>query len=174
MRRGFARLCQRLHNAQRIQRCHSMSELQRLHQELSNYYASLMHAPTAADISFHELMGQWLALPTIDCDFKESAITGVPSTDLSKHEHELQDIFSRAEAAKYPQNPWVSASGTVLADFLSKPMDHIRDAMQSTVEPAKTADATMDPSIPPFHLQISLPEQARLFPIHLFVDKGGE
>lgn len=125
------------------------SELQKLHDELTAYHAALMHA-NGQGASFHDLVGQWLRLPSSHANLTESALHDVNLATLEAHVRDLDDLLQRGVAVNYPKNPWVPAAGITLADFLSLPMDEVRSAVSACVEAAQSADATLHPAIPPW------------------------
>jgi hypothetical protein len=135
------------------------AELQALHQELSNYYAALMDSGSSGAVSFHELMGQWLQLPSFKVDFKESLLEGLGADDLESQTRQLAEIFERGQIADYPVNPWGPAVKPTLREFLAMPMDQIRNALDACATAAASADAAADPVIPPFDDQLDLPTQ---------------
>ena len=136
------------------------TELQKLHGELSAYHAALMERGPSGGVSFHELMGRWLQLPDQQVEFTEATVQGVTPEKLEEHETEIRELLQRAEVVAYPRNPWVLAAGVTLAEFLSRPMEQVREAMAACVEAGSSVDATLDPSIPPFAPEIKLKEQA--------------
>src|SRR5207253_1312201 len=89
------------------------AELQRLHVELMAYHAALMHVD-GDGISFHQLVGQWLHLPTFRVNITESALQGIGTKGLDEHVRALGEILQRGDAVNYPKNPWVQCAGISL------------------------------------------------------------
>ncbi|HSZ54773.1 MAG TPA: AAA domain-containing protein [Tepidisphaeraceae bacterium] len=137
------------------------AELQALHQELSDYHAALMESGAAGSVSFHELMGRWLELPSSDLELKESLVQNVTADDLEQHARQIGEILERATSAQYSDNPWTNAAGISLREFLAKPMDQFRQTVRACADVALAADATIDPAIPPFDLGIDLQTQGQ-------------
>jgi hypothetical protein len=136
-------------------------ELESLHQELSDYHCALMDGAASNGVSFHELMGQWLSLPSQPVEFKEALLKGIAPDELERNARQAAEIFERATTSKYADNPWADAAGLTLREFLGRPMEQVRQAVANAVETASAADATSHPLIPPFDPQIDLQTQAQ-------------
>jgi hypothetical protein len=136
-------------------------ELQRLHDELGRAHDALMESPSPDGMSFHELMGRWLKLPTYANQMKDEAVLGITPAELDRDSQVIGDLFQRAVSASYPTNPWVQAAGLALPEFLSAPMDQYRQAMVRIADAATAADATLDFAIPPFAPSIDLALQGK-------------
>ena len=76
--------------------------------------------------------------------------------DLEEYDGALRDILSRAGEVEFARNAWARAAGTSLADFLARPMESVRAAMNNVVCAARDADTTADPAIPPFAAGVDL------------------
>jgi hypothetical protein len=127
------------------------NELQRLHAELSASWSLLMEKEPEHQVSFHELMGQWLSIPEPEgIHLDAAAMKGASLEDFDRHEQELGDTFARAEQVDYAHNPWAKSAGIGLADFLSRPLDQLRTLLKNCTAAAREADATADEAIPPF------------------------
>jgi len=124
-------------------------ELKKLHTELCEYHTALMVRPGADAPSFHELMGQWLALPDGAVELKDAFPEQATLTMVEDSAKDLSDIFDRAVQAGYPSNPWTAAAGLSLEDFLATPADDLRDRIRQLVAACESADASLDPAIPP-------------------------
>ncbi|MDB5355834.1 MAG: hypothetical protein JWN24_2287, partial [Phycisphaerales bacterium] len=156
------------------------AELQALHDELAAYRAALTHRDGEHGLNFHELVGQWLALTDASADAAggediESSSSPNPKPKLALSEVErlqavslqlldqhvaaIEDVLKRAEAVGYGTNPWVSAAGIGLAEFMAMPMDKVRANASACAEAARSADATLDPDIPPFTADVALAQQ---------------
>ncbi len=134
-------------------------ELSRLHAELTAHRAALMDRPSDTEMSVHELIGAWLELPEppIRMDENAGALSLQQFTTLLVP---LAELFKRAARVGYPKNPWTSAAGISLADFLKLPMADVRQAMSSAAAASK-ADETIHPSIPDFTPQSPVIEQGQ-------------
>ncbi len=133
--------------------------LQQLHHTLTQQYATLMQMPDAATVSFHELMGQWLHLPSFKVEFDPASLQSVHLEELDRHAQEVGDILERAESASYPANPWVKATDIALPRFLSTPMEQFRAQMEKCVQCSIELDGTRHPTIPLFAADLDLSAQ---------------
>lgn len=151
------------------------AELRTIHDQLSNYRESLTEKSADHGRSFHELVGQWLSLVDVEeiagpanSDGQAvppeaidlSSLREVALAELDQRKNQIADLLKRADSVQYSSNPWVGAAGISLADFLALPMDRVRALAASPVEPARQADATRDPEIPPFAPDVPLARQA--------------
>lgn len=139
------------------------AELQRLHTELTDYASALGETDPSTGRTFHDLVGAWLGVqapPGLGLSEQALAITRLE--ELEGRVHDLQDIFERAAAVGWPQNPWRQVAGMSLDDFLARPMADHRTSVTRLVELAKAADAAADSSISPFAAEHSLEDQGRL------------
>ena len=125
-------------------------ELQVLHAELTDYHAALMRPPKGETVSFHEMMGQWLKLPSNDAKFEDSQLAGISPAQLDEQARLLHEVFERGVTCGYPRNPWVAAAGVSLAKFLATPMDRYRQVMHASADRAAALDQTASEKIPPF------------------------
>jgi hypothetical protein len=142
-------------------------------------------------LSLHELMGQWLALAPVGMVVDSTATLSPPASspnraegdtsvtpaksivlatelthtvalgELDEHAASLRDMFDRANAVDFAQNPWARAAGTSLADLMARPMELVRGAMNAAVAAAREADGAADPAIPPFAAGVDLAAHAR-------------
>ena len=144
--------------AQKLQKVDK--ELQELHDELTTHWQALM-LPTVAGVSFHEMVGQWLALGGDSIVFEEPSLAHVPLAELDAREVAIRELFDRGKAVSYTANLWTIAAGIALADFLARAMSEIRAKMGACVSVAQAADATRDPAIPPFAPSFDLTRQAQ-------------
>ena len=137
------------------------AELRGVHDELLAYHGSLM-SPVHGEPSFSDLVGRWLAAGTdASVRLDESAAAGVTVEAVTAHRATLVDLFERARSVDLPRNPWAKCGGAVLADYLARPMAAVRTALARCVAAAETADATIDPAMPPFNDAVPLVEQGR-------------
>ncbi|HSV15554.1 MAG TPA: AAA domain-containing protein [Tepidisphaeraceae bacterium] len=139
------------------------SELQKLHEDLTQYHHSLMTPPQAGEPSFHELVGQWLALRGSDNQVRvnDTAASAIAPHELSARETELLDLLGRAQAISYARNPWSKCAGVAPSDYLARPMETVRTSIERCVTAAAAADATIDLAIPVFSTQSPLPAQGK-------------
>jgi hypothetical protein len=135
------------------------AELQELHSELLGYWRALMEAD-AAGLSFHELMGQWLAVANATLPLDDAAMSGVVLDEVEKQQAGLRETLSRAVAVEYASNPWVKAAGVTIGDFLARPMQEISAAVSTCVDEARAADAMTHPAIAAFNDRTPLLDQA--------------
>ncbi len=155
------------------------AELQKLHGELTAHHQALMSRGGAGEstgMSFHELVGEWLALApkdvmgsSDDSSHAEGAAQRSPGsgsaefvtlnatllsqtslTEVDLRATELRDLLERAESVTYATNPWTKAAGLTLQQLLGKSIDAVRSGMAATVHAAREADATADVVIPAF------------------------
>jgi AAA domain/REase_MTES_1575/Protein of unknown function (DUF4011) len=138
------------------------ADLQKLHDDLSRYHHSLMTPPRAHAMSFHELMGRWLAIePGADARITDAAAHAISPADLDAREPDLLDLLRRAQTVDYGRNPWAKCTGISLTDFLNRPMESVRTALDRCAAAAATADAAIEPNIPPFSTKSPLPLQGQ-------------
>ncbi|HVS72618.1 MAG TPA: AAA domain-containing protein [Phycisphaerae bacterium] len=129
------------------------AELQALHHDLSGYFAALMASPPAgpagdAAPSFHDLMGEWLALPDAAYAPHPAALGDAPWDAAGTHERLLRELLERALSARYPGNPWVGAAALPLRDYLAQPAQQVRALLEPCVEAARQAQIAVDAVIP--------------------------
>ncbi len=136
------------------------AELERLHAELLEYHGALMFRRDGAGASFHELMGQWLSLPSQQVDFKEALLAEISPQVLEAQVRPILEVLERGITVGYPKNPWREAAGIGLGDFLATPMENVRTAADGCVSAAKAADETADAAIPAFSALPDLMVQA--------------
>ena len=137
------------------------AELRAVHDELLTHHNALMSS-AGGEPSFSDLVGRWLALgadpvPRLD----ERATAGVTFEAVASHRAALLDLLDRARSVDWPRNPWAKCGGPPLADYLSRPMAAVRQAVSRCVATAQAADATIDPAMPPFADAPPLVEQGR-------------
>jgi hypothetical protein len=135
------------------------AELSALHAELTRLYHSLSTPPAGDELSFHALVGRWLALTggeTVPLEGLEDATL----QELEAAQPLVRECLQRAVDIAYPTNPWTAAAGLPLATLVSRPMDHFRGLLARAVSGAEGADATLDPRIPAFLETMPLAEQA--------------
>jgi hypothetical protein len=182
---GLAELCAVVHDPQRDQRdlyraireqLDKLAEqsldpkvdqkLAKLDEEIATHYAELTrtHAalmtPQGSLPSFHELVGDWRSI-TSSVPLDPADVAGVTLVDLETHEAALAELFTRARDVEYATNPWSVAAGVALGEFVSRPVQPYRDALQRSVESATKADATRDDAIAPFAAEPALALQAQ-------------
>lgn len=133
-------------------------ELARLHAELTGFHHALM-ARSGETPSFHEMVGQWLAIRG-DVQVRPEDIVGVTLTDLAAHDVALRELLARSIELDWTRNPWRDAAGLTLADLLSRPVASLRGGSDELVRLATSADATRDDAVPPFTPEPALPAQA--------------
>ncbi|MFY1828825.1 AAA domain-containing protein [Myxococcus fulvus] len=127
-------------------------ELQTLHDELTTAEHALSSRPEDGTApSFHELVGQWLALETSAALTPATAsLTSARLADVTARERETREVFERALKEGYPDNPWREALGVDLATYLASPITTWRERLGATVEAARDSDALASPDIPAF------------------------
>ncbi|HZR16191.1 MAG TPA: AAA domain-containing protein, partial [Verrucomicrobiae bacterium] len=138
-------------------------ELQKLHLELSGYFNALAEAPKPGQSTFHNLVGDWLGLEggngsgyTIDEGYLAQAHLG----DLDSAKSAIAETFDRGIAVEYPKNPWATAAGLELGEFLTRPLSDIRGSLEKLIPLAETLDKSADESLPPLAVG-DLPAQAK-------------
>ncbi|HEX8439541.1 MAG TPA: AAA domain-containing protein [Archangium sp.] len=128
------------------------AEMQTLHDELSSAERALSERPAGGtEPSFHELVGQWLGQEAPESLAR--ATEGLGSTRLAEarsHEREVREVLDRGVKEGYPDNPWRTALGAELKDYLSTPLATYRERMASAMEAAREADAQASPDVPAF------------------------
>lgn len=188
-RLGLGSLCAVVHDAQRDQRnlymgireqldalpeqktspavLHELSrvdaELQSLHDELSTADTALSHRPLNGTApSFHELVGQWLAVTSPES--LATATAGLSATRLSAvtpREREVREVLERGAKEGYTGNPWRDALGVELNTYLATPLATYRDRLAALREAAREADALSSPAMPAFGADPRAEGQAR-------------
>ncbi|PTL85771.1 DNA helicase [Vitiosangium sp. GDMCC 1.1324] len=128
------------------------AEMQSLHDELSSAERALSERPAGGtEPSFHELVGQWLGQEAPESLTRATDSLGTfRLAEARPHEREVREVLDRAVKEGYPDNPWRTALGTELKDYLSTPLATYRERMTSAVEAAREADAQTSPDIPAF------------------------
>jgi hypothetical protein len=125
-------------------------ELQTLHDELSDYYKSLMGRQGGPG-SFHHLVGQWLnETGDVGTTVDERPLQQIPAADFDRHAQRLKEVLSRGEAVGYADNPWVAGAGIGLPAFLELPMNVLKSAASACTSKASATDASLDPYLMPF------------------------
>jgi hypothetical protein len=134
-------------------------ELTALHAQLTGAYQALMRRPDPGADSFHELMGRWLAAGSADGGpaIPRQLLEGVTLEAVQDASHVIQGMLQRACACNFQNNPWRSAAGISLQDFLATPMSEIRETTSQLVTLAQAVDA-----LPPFPRQVALPDDRPL------------
>jgi hypothetical protein len=137
------------------------SELQCVHEELTRYTSALSGTDPKTGLSFHEMVGQWLAASAIDLPkINPKLLDAISLESLQKHEQDVLDVLDRATEADYPRNSWREAWAPPLSEYLARPMAEVRECMGNTVTAAQDVDATAHPTIPSFDPELPLPAQA--------------
>ena len=124
-------------------------ELQRIHSELTEYHRALMVRPHQDGLSFHELIGRWLSSSASSADLDPKLLDRADYGLVEDHAQAISDLADRAARVDFPDNPWASAAGSTLEEYLAKPVEELRRAMHEVVAAAGTLDETRDPAIPP-------------------------
>jgi AAA domain/REase_MTES_1575/Protein of unknown function (DUF4011) len=124
------------------------AELQKIHDELTEYHRSLMVRPDKDTASFHELMGNWLELPTFNVELDPSFVAGLRLSTVDQHATELGDLFERAARVGYVSNPWAASAAMSLDSFLMTPVDELRREVARLEAVAAEIDRTADPQRP--------------------------
>ena len=124
------------------------AELQRLHTELTDYHAALMKRPDKDALSFHELMGRWLELPSHAVTFDAKTLELADRRVIDENAQALSDLSDRAAKVGYVSNPWTAAAGINLEEYLTTPVDTLREQVATLVAACEAADAAIDPATP--------------------------
>ena len=126
------------------------AEIGSLHEELTRHEAALSTPPTPAEPSFHELAGRWFEIDASEVAAAPREITGVRLSELLPLEKHVREVLERARKESYPGNPWRSAIGIELGDYLAVPQAEWRGRIGRVVEAARAADATALAAMPAF------------------------
>jgi very-short-patch-repair endonuclease len=128
------------------------TELQTLHDELSSAERALSERPAGGtEPSFHELVGQWLGQEAPESLTRATQELGATRlADARPHEREVREVLERAVKEGYPDNPWRTALGSELKDYLATPLATYRERMASALDAAREADAQASPDVPAF------------------------
>ena len=120
------------------------ADLERLHGELTACHHALQEPTAGGGRSFHELVGEWLALPG-DGDAAAPATTPAVGEltlgELQTGHADLLEILERARRVRYAENLWVEAAGVSLPDFLARPAAVWREALARLTAAAMKVDA---------------------------------
>ncbi|MEM1212648.1 MAG: DUF4011 domain-containing protein, partial [Planctomycetota bacterium] len=136
------------------------AELTDTHARLSETHAALQ-TPDQQGRTFHDLVGQWLALQSKADTTQALDLAHLTLDQLDDAEPSLRLLLERGLAIDYPHNPWVTAVGLSLDDLLARPVDPDRDALDQAVTLAEQTDQTRDDTIPPFDPTADLTEQSQ-------------
>ncbi len=137
------------------------SEIRRLHGELTKYHQSLMSKRANGEPSFHELMGRWMAIrPSEQIRISEAAANAITPGELDARDNDLLNVLERAKRVDFGRNTWAKCVGVSLAEFLARPMETVRTALERCATAAASSDAEMNPIIPAFSVKAPLPLQA--------------
>ncbi len=135
------------------------AELQKIHGELTQYHQALSKPADDHGLSFHDLVGQWLQLGPSEAPPAAPA-AALPLTLVESQAQEIEELLKRARSVELPSNPWSTAAGGSLGQFLARPMDEIRRAVAVCASTASAADATAHAAIAPFASGMELATQA--------------
>jgi len=128
------------------------AELQRLHDELTAYWKSLMashgHSAGAAALSFHDAMGEWLAISDQGVHVTPEILAGVGLEEGRSHERLMREVLERGAAVNFPENPWVGNVRMELRNFLARPQEYFREAMKRCMESATATQIAVDTVVP--------------------------
>jgi hypothetical protein len=135
-------------------------ELQRIHLELTGYFSALSESPTAGQLPFHDLVGEWFNIESAaGISLDEGALAQATLAEFATAESGIREVLERARIADYPHNPWADAAGLELGDFISRPLAEFRGRLNLLADKAPTFDATWTEGLPPL-LAGDLQEQA--------------
>ncbi|MDB5297179.1 MAG: hypothetical protein JWO31_3162, partial [Phycisphaerales bacterium] len=145
------------------------AELGQLHATLTAYRSALAAPDAGTGLSFHELMGQWLA--SAPAAGAPPAVDGPAAADLAKArlrdlaplEHPLREMFGRARRVGYATNPWAACVAVNLPTFLARPIEQNVTAADALLSAAARSDATCRdaaPLLPPFSPALDVAAQA--------------
>jgi hypothetical protein len=144
--------------AARLQR--TDEELQRIHVELTGYFSALAEPPASGQHAFHDLVGEWFNIETpAGITMPEADLSVATLADFTAAQSALREVLERARVADYPHNPWATAAGLELGEFLSQPHTEFRNRLTSLADKAPALDATWTEGQPPL-LPGDLKEQA--------------
>jgi hypothetical protein len=126
------------------------AELQQLHSELTDFHRSLMTRPDKDSLSFHELVGQWLALPSFKIEFDGNLVHGIRVAAIESSSRMIADVLDRSAKAKFSTNPWSAAAGMPLESFLATPVPEHRAKFQAIVDGVNAIAQVPRGMVPPF------------------------
>ncbi len=132
------------------------AELQQLHGELTQFHRALMVRPDKNSLSFHELVGEWLAIPTYKVEFDGSLVRGISVNEVENASQAIRDILDRAAKCKFASNPWSIAVGTTLATFLAAPVKQHRANFHAIIEAVNALAQAPRGSVPPFPVNLDI------------------
>lgn len=136
------------------------AELVALHAKLGEYRRALMDPPHDGEQSLHELMGTWLSLPEHSWKF-DTSLSKLDYADYRAATIGLGELFRRAQAASFAENPWRTAANPDLPAFLHRTMADLRESLGEIVQRAQHAAALADSEIQPFAPDVPLLEQGQ-------------
>src|SRR5690606_22032710 len=101
--------------------------------------------------SFHELVGEWLALePSPELVSTIGDLPLVTADDLRASEPAAREVLRRGSEESYGDKPLREALDIELTDYLAEPVDRWRQALATLTEKVARADAQAESTIPPF------------------------
>jgi len=89
------------------------------------------------------------AEPAPRVEFDSKLLEGAAHGAVDEHAHALSDLFDRAAKVGYVSNPWTTAAGQTLDEFLTTPADQLRAQAAALRAACESADAIVDPATPP-------------------------
>jgi hypothetical protein len=134
------------------------TELEKLHLELCGYRDALAEPPRPGQPAFHDLVGEWLNVPSHGVEYPEATLGTVRWDEWTPAVPMLAETLDRARAAQLPRNPWAVAAGISLGEFLARPAVEWRARLDALAPVAATLDRMPDGALP-FH-EGTLAEQA--------------
>ena len=125
------------------------AELARIHRELTDHARAVGERPDGGSgKSLHELVGDWLTVDVPSTLDVARVIADVPLEKLVPLEREVREVLERSLKEQFPTNPWSTALGIDLAQWLEHPVDDWRRRVDAVHEAARAVDATMAPEVP--------------------------
>ena len=133
-----------------------------LHEELARFHEALIAPSDDAAMSFHEMVGSWLAIdPPEGVHLDGIDLSALHLAALRSYQTDIEEILAKGRAVDYPTNPWCGIVGEQAGDFLARFPGRLGDWAEQLVRAAQTADAALAAELPGFEDHLDLVQQAK-------------
>ena len=132
-----------------------------LHEELARCHEALLVPSHASKLSFHDMVGTWLAIdPPEGINVEGIDLSTLRLAALNDCQASIEEILRQGRAVDYPANPWCGIVGEQAGEFLTNFPGRLGDWAGELVRAAQAADAALVVEVPPFEAHLDLNQQA--------------